>query len=1029
MLKKINQILFSLPFMATLFIICSLSIAAATFIENDFGTTAAKAIFYNALWFEIIIALLFVNLIGNIFIRKLYRKEKLTIFLFHLAFAIIILGATITRFFGKEGNMRIREGEKSNIILSSETYLNIVAKSDNESVSIFEPVLISPLTAKSFRKNIRLNDEKLVIQTVEYIPDAVRILSQVKNGPEIIEIITIHNQRRQSLFIESGFSDVIKNFRIAFNDTTHRADINVFSRDEQLYFLSDYDIIATNKFTLRDSTLAKNTIHKLNVKTLYSIEQTMFVLNNYQQSGKISIASSEKTENNSGLAALILNISTPDESKDVSVWGMPNAIGAKTTIKFNDIDLTLQYGSKIVKLPFVLKLSDFRLERYPGSNSPSSFESDVVLIDKEKNIEESRNIFMNNVLKHRGYRFYQSSYDTDEKGTILSVNKDLAGTLMTYAGYLLLSIGMFFSLLNKNSRFQKLRKTSTTALVALLIFFSAHLHANDENWKEKLEENTIPEQYANRFGEILIQDNKGRIKPVNTLSSEVLRKISRKENLYGLSADQVFLGMLSKPEIWQNIPIIKISHDSVRSIVGINSKYASFFEIMTSGPGKKYSLGAFVEEAYRKKPAYRSKFDNEIIRVDERVTICYLVFKNSLLKIFPVPNHANNKWKSADDDLSDFNSNDSLFVSSILPMYYLIINEAIENSDWTEFEVYTKHIINFQKTYGKDILPPKSKQKLEIRYNQLHIFDKLSSYYGGFGFIFLIILFILILRNKKIPGYLRKINFIVFVLLFLIHAAGLIIRWYISDHAPWSNGYEALIYISWGTLLAGIFFSGKSPVTLPVTALLAFIILHVAHLSWMDPEITNLVPVLKSIWLVIHVALITLSYAFLALGALMALLNLILMLFFTKSNKEYIHAHIQNFSTILEMTLIVGLYMLTVGTFLGGVWANESWGRYWGWDPKESWALITVIIYAFIAHMRMIPGLRGTFALNLSALFGFFSVIMTYFGVNYYLAGLHSYAKGDPVPIPQFVVYTVASLILISVISFIKNRKFTPVTN
>jgi cytochrome c-type biogenesis protein CcsB len=1023
MLKKINHALFSLPLMATLFILIIISIAAATFIENDFGTIASKAIFYNALWFETIIALLFINLIGNIFLRRLYRKEKFTVFLFHLAFAIIILGASITRFWGEEGNIHIRENQQSNLVLSSDTYLTINAKSTNDSVFLSEPVFISPLTARSYRKVLHIENKKIILNSTKYIRNAAQTLVPEKDGQELIEIITIQNQRRQNLFIESGSSKKIKNYRISYNDTSQHADMNIFNRNGQLYFRSVLEITATNKFTMEDSILVKNQVHRLNIKTLYSIEETLFVLNSYQKSGKIIVASAENNDNNLG-DAIFIKLSTPDESKEITVWGSSNALGKKTYLNFEGIEFTFQYGSKIIRLPFMLKLLDFRLERYPGSNSPSSFESDVLLVDKEKNIEETRNIYMNNVLKHRGYRFYQSSYDTDEQGTVLSVNNDLTGTFVTYAGYFLLTIGMFLSLFNKNSRFQKLRKTSTAFLIVLLLAIPAISKANDENWKTKLDENTIPEQYAKQFGNILIQDNKGRIKPINTLSSEILRKVSRKENIYGLTPDQVFLGMVSNPEIWQNIPIIKISHDSIKSIIGIQSKHASFHAIMTSSPGHRYALSSHVEEAYRKKPAYRSKFDNEIIRVDERVTICYLAFKNSLLKIFPVPGDTNYTWKSPNENLSDFNTDDSLFVRNILPMYYLIINKAIEQNEWSEFEIYTKHLINFQKTYGKEIIPAEKKLYLEIKYNKLNIFDRLSRYYGSLGFIFLLIFIVLILRNKGFPGVLKKINFVIFLFLFLAQAIGLVIRWYISGHAPWSNGYEALIYISWGTVLAGIIFSVKSPVTLPITALLTFVILHVAHLSWMDPEITNLVPVLKSIWLVIHVALITLSYSFLALAALMALLNLILMLFYTKSNKKYIHSNILNFSAILEMTLIIGLYMLTVGTFLGGVWANESWGRYWGWDPKESWALITIIVYAFIAHMRMIPGLRGVYALNLSSLFGFFSVIMTYFGVNYYLAGLHSYAKGDPLPVPKSFIYTIIVLGIISITAYINHKRF-----
>jgi cytochrome c-type biogenesis protein CcsB len=258
---------------------------------------------------------------------------------------------------------------------------------------------------------------------------------------------------------------------------------------------------------------------------------------------------------------------------------------------------------------------------------------------------------------------------------------------------------------------------------------------------------------------------------------------------------------------------------------------------------------------------------------------------------------------------------------------------------------------------------------------------------------------------------------------FLFHTAGLALRWYISGHAPWSNGYETMIYISWGTVLSGLLFSRTSRITLATTAILASVTLMVANLSWLDPEITNLVPVLKSYWLVIHVAVITASYSFLGVGALLGLLNLILISLQNKKNYHTLRGTIEELTNINEMNLIIGVFLVTIGTFLGAVWANESWGRYWGWDPKETWALVTVLVYSFIIHMRLIPGLNGVYGFNFAALIGFSSVLMTYFGVNYYLSGMHSYAAGDPVPVPTFVYYAVAVVALVSIVAYINHTK------
>ena len=228
--------------------------------------------------------------------------------------------------------------------------------------------------------------------------------------------------------------------------------------------------------------------------------------------------------------------------------------------------------------------------------------------------------------------------------------------------------------------------------------------------------------------------------------------------------------------------------------------------------------------------------------------------------------------------------------------------------------------------------------------------------------------------------------------------------------------------------MAGLIFTRKSLGGLAATTVLAAIILFVATLSFLDPEITPLVPVLKSYWLTIHVSLVAGSYGFLMLGAIIGLINLTLIAFIRGSNKDRVKGIIQEMSYISELTLVGGLFMLSVGTYLGGIWANESWGRYWGWDAKETWALVTILIYAFILHMRLIPKFRGLFAYNLASIFGLASVIMTYYGVNYYLSGLHSYASGDPVPIPNWVYIVVVSIVILSSLAYFKNRKY-PIMN
>tara|TARA_B100000941_G_scaffold11539_1_gene7156 strand:+ start:175 stop:966 length:792 start_codon:yes stop_codon:yes gene_type:complete len=259
--------------------------------------------------------------------------------------------------------------------------------------------------------------------------------------------------------------------------------------------------------------------------------------------------------------------------------------------------------------------------------------------------------------------------------------------------------------------------------------------------------------------------------------------------------------------------------------------------------------------------------------------------------------------------------------------------------------------------------------------------------------------------------------------LFIVHTIGLIARWFISGHAPWGDAYESMIYVAWATMGVGLLFARKSDLTVASTAFVSSMILMIAHWNWMDPSIANLVPVLDSYWLMIHVSVIVGSYGPFALGMILGIVSLILMIFLTKKNKEIIKLKLKELTIINELSLIVGLIMLTIGNFLGGMWANESWGRYWGWDPKETWALISILLYAFVLHMRLIPKLRGNWLFNLMSIVAFASIMMTYFGVNFYLVGLHSYASGDKVITPSFVYWSIFIVFILGSLSKYKYNK------
>jgi cytochrome c-type biogenesis protein CcsB len=310
----------------------------------------------------------------------------------------------------------------------------------------------------------------------------------------------------------------------------------------------------------------------------------------------------------------------------------------------------------------------------------------------------------------------------------------------------------------------------------------------------------------------------------------------------------------------------------------------------------------------------------------------------------------------------------------------------------------------------------------EVIYNRLDIFNKLYKYYALVGvFLFLVLVF-RIFRERRIwdvATYFLKGTIILF---FIWHTAGLVMRWYISGHAPWSDAYESILYVSWACMGMGLWLGSKSDMTIAASAFVTSILLWIAHQSWVDPSIANLQPVLDSYWLMIHVAVIVASYGPLTVGMILGVVSLILILLTNKKNLERMKLNLRELTIINELALTIGLIMLTIGNFLGGQWANESWGRYWGWDPKETWALISILVYAFVIHTRLVPGLRGTWTFNFLSILAFSSIMMTYFGVNFYLVGLHSYASGDQVITPTFVWYTVAGVFVLGALSWWRYR-------
>ncbi len=649
------------------------------------------------------------------------------------------------------------------------------------------------------------------------------------------------------------------------------------------------------------------------------------------------------------------------------------------------------------EVPFSITLKDFRLERYPGSNSPSSYESDVVINYEGEEWEQK--IYMNNIARVGGFRIYQTSYDTDEQGTILTVNSDFTGTAVTYTGYFLLFLGLLWSLIEPGSRFRAIYKSlGKTGIATLLLLTASTFSAYGIDVRT-----AVDKSHAKKFGNLLIQSPDGRIEPVNSYSSEILRKLYHRNSYKGENPDQVLAGILSDPARWSTEPLIYVSIKEVAHELGATGKHLSYNEMFDENGN--YRIEKEISRIYRKPPGERTKKDKEYIKLDEKVNILYSLFHGKMMPIFPVEG---GKWLSEGDDLSNLTKMDSMVVAGVLDWHGAKVREGDYTSAGEALDIIRKYQTAKIENYNiEGHTVNMTKIKAEILYNKANIFRMAFRLYLILGFTLMILLISghnITSPSQKTIKVIKIITALI-IAVFAYHTFGIALRWYISGRAPWSNGYETMVYVAWATLLAGIIFIKKSKLVTALTTVLAGVILFVSNLNWLDPQITPLVPVLKSYWLMIHVSVITASYGFFGMCFMCGLASLIAIIF---------RRTLPDLRKINELSMNIGLVLLTAGIFFGAIWANESWGRYWGWDPKETWALITMVVYAFITHSHFLSRLNNIYAFSVMSVIGMISVAMTFFGVNYYLAGLHSYGGGGEV---SFITVTIIILLLFTIIA------------
>nr|WP_228155833.1 cytochrome c biogenesis protein CcsA [Aliarcobacter skirrowii] len=727
-------------------------------------------------------------------------------------------------------------------------------------------------------------------------------------------------------------------------------------------------------------------------------------------------------EQQASMGLLTLNLDLNGNSQQTRIAGLRGQLGVPKEILIDDYKITLEYGSKFIELPFAIRLNEFQLDRYPGSMAPSSYASEITVIKDDKTYDYR--IFMNRTLSEGNYLFFQSSYFPDESGTVLSVNND-PGKWPTYLGYFLLTLGLFLNFFDKNSRFMKLvkfvsNKNIASFVLATLFLLNTNLYANEQNEAtqsvDKVQEavlylNTYKDnslKTADNFGHLVVQTAGGRMQPLATLNRQIVQKLSGRSTFLGMNSDQIILGMLSRPDFWKDVKILKINTPKLKKLLNIpvEEKYISFSEVFNQKG--EYIIAKEAEAALLTKPIERGTFEKDIIKLDEKLNIIYSVFNGSLLNIFPkfYENETiddNYKWYSPLEAIQNFSGQNQVAISQLVGG---LLNSVAEY-DWVESDKYVELIAMYQEKAGASVIPSSSKINAEILFNKLDLFFNLTLVYLLLGFVMLVVSFVLIFNPNFKAQKTTKTLFMILAVVFAVQTFAMGYRWYISGHAPWSDTYESMLYISWSAVFAGVMFFRRSLLALSSAVIMAAIFMFTAHLTEIDPQITNLVPVLKSYWLTIHVSILTASYGFFGLSAILGFLTLIMFIF--RKNRPHLDDIIKHVSAINEISLIVGLVFITVGNFLGGVWANESWGRYWGWDPKETWSYVSIIVYAIVVHLRFIKPLNNPYTLATASLLAFSSIMMTYLGVNYYLSGLHSYATGDPVPVPTWAYVTVAT--------------------
>ena len=645
-----------------------------------------------------------------------------------------------------------------------------------------------------------------------------------------------------------------------------------------------------------------------------------------------------------------------------------------------------EQGMKEEKLPFSLCLQKFEAKMHDGTNAVADYSSKFTVIDGDDKSEGE--VSMNNIYSHRSYRLYQSSYDEDGKGSVLAINADPYGIPVTYTGYALLFISLVWMLFDPKGGYRKLLKSPLLkkgALMTALILSMGNiqtLHA--ESATGNLQNAVLPKETAEKFGELHILYN-DRICPVQTFALDFCKKIYGARSYQGLTAEQVLSGWVFYGNTWASEPFIKIKSGEMKTAMNLPD-YASLNTFFNREMGG-YTIGQYVQEYYN---GQQDKFHQQAADIDGKIQIIMELREGISLKVLPYTFTKNVKatkdhsfikagtttWFSPVDKLPQaVEHQHALYIRNV----FSLLNGDVKAGNTSRVNEFFVKMKKYQEVSSGNSLPTNTQYKAERINNAFPFATILFMANLTLGFIALFYTIYRMTKKREVKVLDIALP-ILLVVSFLALTFGLVLRWIISGNVPMSNGYESMLTVAWFVMLIAIFMQFRIRLVMVFGFLLSGFFLLVSHINQMDPAIGQMMPVLNSPLLSMHVSIIMMSYALLSLTFICGIMGICM------------RSHGEELQALSRVFLYPALTCMGFGIFIGAIWANVSWGNYWSWDSKETWALITFMIYAVVVHTQSLPVFRKPLVYHIYITLAFLSIAMTYFGVNYFLTGMHSYA-------------------------------------